>query len=260
MKFIFVFLFCFSVFAQSPEDLGSNYPGFHDYEATAFSGIRTYFRNLFQNSYTISDINGIKTIVVLNADQTEALKVNAKIERITNGNLFSESVIYALPSGKVFDYTLTREVHSLKPLNDLDLLMFKFEDDDQLTHYEISSKALGFVFHREKNEKQEKAYFNLSFMEYTIEIDTAVNAKDVTREYLYFYKYLPFPQSQLTVKVTEAQGSWGGLQYTHYGRADGARELTPQQFFSGLNAGAGPLYACVEIFPEVLYGIGFPRF
>lgn len=260
MKFIFVFLFCFSAFAMGPKDLGTNHPEFHDYEAVAFSGVRTYFRNFFQNSYVVNDLNGIKTIVVLDKNQNEILRVNAKVERAFSNNQFSESVIYAFPNGKVFDYRLKRNGPNLQPLNDLDLLMFKFQDDDQLSLYEISSKALGIIFHREKNDQQEKSYFNLVFMEYTIEIDTRVNENDVTRNYLYFYKYFPNPQSQLTVKAEMAQGSWGAIQYTYYGREMGAFEITAKDFFGAINEGAGPINSCVQIFPGVLSGIGFPTF
>lgn len=254
-----LFLSLHSSFGMDVSVLEKNYPGFHDYEATALSGVKNYFRNLMSKciEYSSSD-DSVYAISCVNPTTGVETIFKTAVERKMNSNSIEEVVNYRLQNGNAFTYSLTRRGKNLLPTNDRDLLMFKFRTKDLFDEYELSVPLFQIDFFRKQEEKTEKSYFVFKAMDLSVGINTLSESYQIVRDYIYFYTQINPPEQVLTVKAVPITGDWEGYEYTHFHGNIGL--ISPKLFFKGLNDGSGIFEAASAMFLSQLYQIGFPTF
>jgi hypothetical protein len=253
MKLIILFfIISFNTLALDISDLDESYPGFHDFESTSFSSVRSYLRQLFSKSVLVSGFDGFQEIQIKNSRNETIKVIKILVERAISNDQIKETVRYSFDNGNQLTFELKRVGNDLAPISDLDLLMFKFRSKDNLKSYTVSIPEFKIEYHREIEKTFEKSFFVLGFMGMNVGINTSITPKEITRDYLYFYEPMPNPHQVLSVNVNE------NLEYIHYSR--GAGLLTPKLFFDGLNSGNKVFIGAGAAYLGMMYSIGFPEF
>jgi hypothetical protein len=251
-------LFCFNAWSTlEPSILKEDYSDYNDYEGMSFGLTKAYFRKLFNNSVLVSGKDGIQSILVKNSAGNTTLEIKVAIDRYFWETILKENVTYTFPNGNSFKYLITKEGLNLRPTNDKDLLMFKFDSIGKVTRFNLSVPAFSLIQENKIGENFENSFFNLGVMEIKIAINTQITSRDVSRDYLFFYEAMPIPLQQLSVKVSESSEDWRGVEFFHYSRGT---SLTPKEFFDGLNSASRVFIGAANIYLSILYEIGFPKF
>lgn len=251
-------LFTFNIWgAIDPNILKDDYSDYNDYEGMSFGLTKAYFRKLFNNSILVSGKDGIQSILVKDANGTTTLEIKVAIDRYFWETLLNENVTYTFPNGNSFKYLITKEGLNLRPTNDKDLLMFKFDSIGKVSRFNLSVPAFSLIQEKKIGEGFENAFFNLGSMDIKIAINTQITSRDISRDYLIFYEAMSNPLQQLSVKASENLDDWRGVEFFHYSRGT---NLTPKEFFDGLNYTSRVFIGAANIYLSILYEIGFPKF
>lgn len=260
MKSIIVLIILFSVNAWSaidPTILKAEYSDYNDYEGMSFGLTKAYFRKLFNNSVLISGKDGIQSILVKDSHGETSLEIKVAIDRYFWETTLKENITYTFPNGNQFKYLITKEGLNLRPTNDKDLLMFKFDSIGKVSKFNLTVPAFSLEQENRVGDNFEKSFFNIGPMEIKIEINTQITEQSVIRDYLYFYEAMPIPLQQLSVKALESEKDWRGIEFYHYSRGT---ILSPKEFFEGLNSSTRVFIGAANIYLSILYEIGFPKF
>lgn len=251
MKLVLVLYFVLRVSAAGAVDetVFEKYPGFKDYQETCLQGLNSYFFTFLSKSIIFKNDSGNYQIQFQDDDDVTIMSLNARIERrFVDGDLL-EYVQYILPNSNTFDYSLRKTGLDQAPSADVDLLAMNFKK--QQSNYELSIIPLTSKFIKTGI----KDYLIFGFMEVNISIQTIYNEYEATRNYIYFYKGMPNPQSSLTVKVIEESESAQTFNFIHSSK--GAL-ISPKYFFKGLQDGSMVFKEFSVSSLDYLKGLGFP--
>lgn len=237
-----------SIFAE-------RYPNFQDYQAMSLQGLNNYFYALFSKSIVLHGDKDIYQLQFQNDSGETILNINARIERSRLENTLIESVHFNLPNSENFDYSLTRNGANLIETTDTDLLTFKFTQYEQ--SYDLVFKQLEARFQKKKNDDgSDKSYILFGMMEINILLETNLLEDEAYRNYIYFFKGMPNPQSMLTVRVIRDFSESHSLKFIHSTKGV---EISPKYFFQGLEEGSQTFTEFSQISLKVLGSLGFPK-
>lgn len=259
MRLIFILIFIFStnnIWAIDDSVLSANYPGFNDYTASSLVDLKNYFRNLYQKSDQYISEDGHRHLIVQNKMATEIAIIDLLIERKLSSNQIIEEVHYSLSNGNRFDLTFFREGAELLPTPDHDLLTLKFSPTPNLTRYVITLVQLDTEYELRRDTNKEEGFLKLGLLDVNILLETLTSETEVTRNFIFFTRMQPDPQSQISVTAITPSGGWGEANYLHFSPNTG--EISPKMFFDGLNGINMMFKQMSNIFVMKLYGLGFP--
>lgn len=258
--FIALFVLCLSLKARAlgPSVFEETYPNYQNYQQLLFGGLKTYFESLPQNSLNYLDINGVRIFKVRNKNHVDFTTIVSKISRTQSSELLVERVIYYLENGNSLEYIVKKTGKNIAPTADFDLLSFRFKPTFLEDTYKVTIPLYKIeISHSRLEKNKELSFFYLGFMEFNMQIETFYSEFEASRNYIYFSKDMPRPQSSLGVKAIETNHQWNGLSYEYFGT--GAGEITPKQFFGALADGAGAFSEASEIMAKIIKHIGFPK-
>lgn len=132
-----------------------------------------------------SDLDGSLNLQVRNDDWETVLRVRILIEREISDYEIVETVNYVLSNGSQFEYILRRAGKNLKPLLDKDLLMFKFQAEEDLDYYEILIPSLGIDYSRSLTANNESAFFIIGAIGLELRIETKISNEKIERQYIF---------------------------------------------------------------------------
>lgn len=225
------------------------YPSLKDYQDICLQSLNTYFFTFLSKSILFKDDNGNYVLNFQNESGETLLSVHARIERsLSNGEL-TESVQYILPNTNVFSYSLKKTGNDISQTSDEDLLTLNFKK--LKSNYEINLNEWQTRFQKSSM----KDYLIFGFMEVNIMIHTLYLENEAVRNYIYFFKGMPNPQSSLSVKAIETPDS--PLLFNFYHSSKGA-EISPKYFFQGLQEGAMIFKEFSAASLDMIKGMGFP--
>jgi len=230
-----------------------SYPSFDNYQSILFSKFKNYFSALALNSLNYQDINGIKIFKIKSGDNF--LTLYSKITRSRLGNKLTESIVYSLENGNSLEYIIEKIGDSVEITNDLDLLSFQFKKSSNEQFYKIIIPTFKVYLTYAHTAESETNFFSLGYMDFNVKIETLIKEKSAQRNYLFFLKNMPNPQSSLTV-VAEENFKWGNVEYRHI--FNNSEEITPKQFFQGLAMGIEPFEEASDIFIKTINSLNFP--
>ncbi|MDD4973226.1 MAG: hypothetical protein PHY93_02695 [Bacteriovorax sp.] len=253
----FFILFCFFIltinaYAVDESVFAERYPNFQDYQSLSLQGLNNYFYSLFSKSITLHGQKDFYQLVVLDDLGQTITKIDARIERSRTEATLTESMHFILPNDEHFDYTLTRAGINLVETADMDLLTFNFNTKEE--SYDLAFKQLEARFQKQKNNKGvEKSFILLGIMEINILIETNLQEFEGNRNYIYFFKGMPNPQTILTVRVLSENHN---LNFIHSSKGV---KISPKYFFQGLDEGSQIFTGFSQISLKTLETIGFPK-
>lgn len=231
------------------ESIFGKYPGIKDYQATCLQGLNSYFFAFLSKSIVFKNDSGNYQIQYQNDAGEIVLSLNARIERRLEGSDLLEYVQYVLPNSNTFDYSLKKTGIDQVQTSDNDLLTMNIKN--QKSNYELSIIPLATNFIKTGL----KDYLIFGFMEVNVSIQTVYNEDEATRNYIYFFKGMPNPQSSLTVKVIEESESGQTFNFIHSSKG---AEISPKYFFQGLQEGTQIFKQFSQSSLDYLKGQGFP--
>ena len=257
IKKLFLILFCciltFNAYAIDESVFAGRYPNFQDYQSLSLQGLNNYFYSLFSKSITLHGDNNYYQFVVLDDSGQTITNINARIERSRTEASLTESVHFILPNSEHFDYTLKRTGINLVETTDMDLLTFNFKIKEE--SYDLAFKQLEARFQKQKDNKDvEKSFILLGMMEINILIETSLRESEGYRNYIYFFKGMPNPQSTLTVRVLRDVSE--NPTFIHSSKGI---EIAPKYFFQGLEEGSQVFTEFSQISLKILGTMGFPK-
>lgn len=231
-----------SVFAEK-------YPGIMDYQNTGLQGLGLYFFTFLSRSVVFKNPGGQYQIDFQDESGETKISLNAKIVRSVEMGDLKEYVRYSLPNASVFDYYVKKTGLDQTPTPDNDLLAMNFKKLQ--SNYEVAILPLMTSFQKTGI----KDYIIFGFMGVTISIQTLYKENEATRNYVYFFKGMPNPQSALSVQVIQESDSDKIFNYIH--SSNGA-EISPKYFFQGLQEGSQVFKQFSQISLGFIKELGFP--
>jgi hypothetical protein len=246
---IITIIFSLNSFALDESVFTGKYPSLKDYQDVCLQGLNTYFFTFLSKSIYFKDDSGNIVLKFQNDSGATVLELNARIERKMTGGELTESVQYILPNANIFSYSIKKTGNDTNPTPDADLLTLNFKKLQ--SNYEININQLQTKL--QKNGMKDFLIFG--FMEVNVMIHTLYLENEAVRNYIYFFKGMPNPQSSLTVKAIETPDS--PLLFNYYHSSQGA-EIAPKYFFQGLQEGASIFKDFSTASLQIIKGIGFP--
>lgn len=246
---LLTFVLLLNAHAVNDSVFAEKYPGIKNYQAASLQGLNSYFFTFLSKSIVFKSDSGNYQIQYQDDSGTTVLSLNARIERkLVNGDLY-EYVQYVLPNSNIFNYALKKTGIDQTPTPDNDLLSLNFKK--QQSNYEVSIIPLKTSFIKTGI----KDYIIFESMGINISIQTIYNEDEATRNYVYFFRGMPNPQSSMTVKVIEESESEKTFNYIH--SSNGA-EISPKYFFQGLQEGAQIFKEFSQMSLGHIKALGFP--
>ena len=258
MKYFILFFISINSFAITDSVLDENYPGFHDFAAISFGPIKSYFRKLNSRSVILNGANGAEEMIIQDTNFKKLTNIKIQIDKNQTQNEIKETLQFSFPSGKKLTVLLTRRGSKVKFDSDQNLLLFKFDPQEDEEYFDLVIPEFQIQYQLMKTEQKEEAFYYLNFMPLNMEINTQITQASVLRDYLFFFNEMPVPQQQLSVEVKETKNDWDNLEFFHYTRGKG--ELSPKLFFEGLNQASGIFIGASQFYIGKLYDLGFPKF
>lgn len=255
--FFFFVIFSFNSYSVDRSAFEGTYPGFQSYQLITFTQLRNYFESLPAYSINFDAKNGKKVFKVRSRTENKFITIFSKITREISDKQIIERVGYYLEDGKCLEYELVKKGEKVLPSSDDDLLAFHFSPSAYDDFYQITIPAFNVQLTHSLNPNGVVDFFNMGFMEFNIKIESHFSQDEARLDYIYFYKEMRNPQSSLTVKAIKALNDWGGMKYYHV--ASNGGEITPGQFFTGLNEGAMVFVEGANIFIQIIRQLGFPK-
>ncbi len=246
-----------NLFALDNKVFTGQYPSATTFQKISLEKLKTYFETLAgQSINNIDPISGVRTYQVRRKNSLVVDLIFAKIERQQAGNKLVEGVYYSLSSGRGLVFIFTRYGLNLKESTDRDLLLLNFLPSDSSTSYSLEIPILGFYLNTEVGAKNENSYISLKQMAFELKIESVYSDMKAQRNYLFYFKPMPSPQSSLTVQAEAREGSWSNLQYLHFSSSKGL--ITPNLFFQGLDQGSSVYEELGGEYLDMINYMGFP--
>lgn len=253
--FILIFSFSQTLLAMDKTVFQENYPTFQEYQEILFSKIRDYFERLPQATIINSNSSDLKIYSFYDKNTKQLNLFYSKITRKISDGEISEKVTYSLSNGTTFTCELLRKGVDLTPTDDNDLLTFNFKLSELEDFYQVTLPESRVKFSYSKNLYGDKAYFDLGFMDFKIQTESFLSQTNSYINYIFFYKYMPNPQASLTARAISTDGE--NIQFIH--TSSQAGELTPKQFFEGLNTSTTVLEGVSDYNYNLIIFSGFPN-
>ncbi len=241
-----------------PLVFNENYPDFQNYKTLIFSKLNDYFESLTLNSIIYVSKDGIRTYKIKNNSDEKIIIITSKITREKTASEINEHVIFYLENSISFSYDIKKIGSNVLATNDDDLLNFRLKPIEDIDYYQINIPSFKIqISHTILPNNEQKSFFSLGFMEFNVQIESHFQDHEASLTYLYFYKWMPNPQSALIVRAIENNSNWSGVRYIHIG--SNAGEITPKQFYQGLAEGESAFTESADILSMALTGYGFPK-
>jgi len=264
MKSVFVALF-FILFSQKlfsfeKTFFEENFPDVNTYQKILLVQLKTYFETLNAKSIRSTSDEGITTFIYSNGKNSLRQKIFVKIKRDIKEDSIFEQVIFSSETGNLFHVNIFRKGLNLTPFEDNDLLFLKFKMNRKLDFYSIKIPSANLEINHQRfpDKNREVSQLINGIMEFNVQIITLDFEKFSERSYVYFSKSMPTPQASMTVKGYLRQTELGdGIRYVYLSSQAG--QLTPKQFFSGLNEGAMAFAEMSLLLEKILYSLDFPN-
>jgi hypothetical protein len=242
----------------NPLVFNENYPKFQNYQTIIFSKLNDYFESLTLNSTIYVSQDGIRTYKIKNATDDKTIIITSKITREKTASEINEHIIFYLENSISFSYDIKKKGTNVIATDDDDLLNFRLNSIEDIDYYQINIPSFKIqISHTKLPNNEQKSFFSLGFMEFNVQLESHFQDHEASLTYLYFYKWMPNPQSALTVRAIENNSNWSGIRFIHIG--SNAGEITPKQFFQGLAEGASAFEESADIISMALTGYGFPK-
>ena len=254
MKYFFLLIILiipYKTFALNADVFGENFPSFQDQQQSAFDKLRSYFELLPISSQTSKESEEIISY------QFKNTTIFSKIARTFSPSSIVEEVSYSVINGSTFLYRIKKSGNKITPTPDYDLLTFNFKQSDEDESYQIVIPLLNIEMNYLKKQTGEKDIISLGFMGFSMSIESNFKEHDALLSYIFFFSLMPDPQIAISVKATEITSGWGDVDYTYYSSNTG--EITPKQFFKGLNDSSSVFTSTSDVLYKLLMSLGFPK-
>ena len=243
---ILFFLISLKVFALDDSIFADRYPTYAEYQSQAILGLSNYFYSLNSKSIVVQGKNNLYQYLFNNDAGVTLATINIQIERTSSIDQLTETVHFVLPNSEHFDYTLTTHGKNIEPTKDIDLLTFRFSPRGP---YELVIAQLKSFF--QKSDLKTSS-INLGIMEISIAMETVMSEVEGIRNYIYFYRGMPNPQSMLSVRVVKENQNF---RFIHFSKGV---EITPKMFFQGVQEGSQLFSEYSDVSLQALLQLGFP--
>ena len=254
---ILLMFFSTNCFCIEQDYFSNHYPSFITYEQSLFSELKNYFDVFHKNAVVFDDSNDLKTYHYFDEKTDQTLHFSFQITRQISENQMIENVGYILNDSSYFTYQIIKNGPQVKPTNDDDLLIFNFSPTDNDQSYQVSIPSFQILMTKSVVNNNEKDFISIGFMEFSLQIETFFSLNEAKLNYIYFFKEMPTPQASLSVRVIDTHNSWNPIQTMLIASNKG--EITPSQFFSGLNDGGQAFSEGAKIILKILNSRGFPE-
>lgn len=257
---LFFIIFSQKVISSEQNFFDENFPDVNTYQKILFVQLKTYFETLNAKSIRSTSLDGMTTFVYTNSKNSTKQKLFAKIIRKISDNSISEDIIFSSETGNLFQVNILRKGNELKPFEDNELFNLKFKMSRKLDFYSIKIPKANLEINHQRfaDENREVSQVINGLMEFNVQIVTQDYINFSERSYIYFSKSMPSPQASMTVKGYLRQTDLGeGIRYVYLSSQSG--QLTPKQFFSGLNEGSMAFAEMSLILEKIIISLNFPN-